>query len=137
MAKSTAKMAKKGVKEVNEVLKEAGMDSIQAQLIKKNIIDPDLQSALIKKADEKLGGRGILGKKVDKLLKKAGVKKLAYKTGDVLKPVVQQGIQKAAEMGSIMAPALAPVLASASSVATDYLDNPSDYQNKSGWKRGL
>ncbi len=108
------------------------MDSIQAQLIKKNIIDPDLQSALIKKADEKLGGRGILGNKVDQLLKKAGVKKLAYTAGDALKPVIQEGIQKASEMGSIMAPALAPALASASSVASDYLDNPSDCLNQDG-----
>jgi hypothetical protein len=47
MAKSTAKMAKKGLKETNEVLKDAGMDSIQSQLIKKHIVDPDLRSALI------------------------------------------------------------------------------------------
>ena len=84
-----------------------------------------------------LGGRGILGKKFDKLLKKGGVKKLAYKVGDALKPVVQQGIETASQVGSVMAPGLAPVLASASSVASDYLDNPSDYQKKSGWKRGL
>jgi hypothetical protein len=137
MAKSGAKMAKKGIKEVNEVLKDAGKDSIQEQLIKKHIIDPDLQSALIKKADEKLGGRGILGKKVDKLLKNAGVKKLAYKAGDALKPVIQEGINTASQMGSIMAPEFAPVISSSSAVANDYLDKPSAYQKKSGWKRGM
>ena len=70
-------------------------------------------------------------------MKKGGVKKLVYKAGDALKPVVQQGIQTAAQMGSIMAPEFAPALNSLSAVANNYLDKPSDFQGKNGWKKAI
>lgn len=73
-------------------------------------------------------GAGIFGKHGDKVLKKAGVKKLAYKVGDVAKPYAKQALQ--ASLAALVAsnPELAPVAVIANSVGDDFLDHPSNYQ---------
>ena len=140
MAKSAAKVAKKGVQESNAVFKDAGMDSIQSQLIQKASakagLNPELQSALIARADEAVG-EGVFGKKFDKHLKKAGIKKIAYKMGDVAKPLVQKAISDVATAVGTYIPGAAPLANMASKVATDYMDEPDKYQTKDGWKEAL
>jgi len=69
-------------------------------------------------------GQGIFGKKFDKLLKKAGIKKIAYKAGDALKPMIKEGID-----AGLMA--LGPEAAIAGAPLKEMLygamDKPSDY----------
>ena len=81
-------------------------------------------------------GEGIFGKKFDRLLKKAGIKKTAYAVGDALKPLAKAGITAgltagATALGAVQ-PELVPFLpagvAGMSGLAYDYLDNPSKYQ---------
>lgn len=103
-------------------------------------LSPEMHMRL-RETQPEIAGQGIFGKKFDKMLKKAGIKKLAYKVGDELKPAVKGLITSGLAAGtaglSAYAPALAPVLAPmagmAGSMASDYLDNPSKYQ-KSGVK---
>ena len=75
-------------------------------------------------------GEGIFGKKFDKLLKKAGIKKIAYKVGDVVKPLVKEGIDTALTTGGMYFGLPPGATAPLSALAGDYLDNPSDYQGK-------
>jgi hypothetical protein len=75
-------------------------------------------------------GEGIFGKKFDKLLKKAGIKKIAYKVGDVVKPLVKETIDKGLEMGGMYFGLPPGATAPLSALAGDYLDNPGDYQGK-------
>ena len=91
----------------------------------------------MKKANPEIAGEGIFGKKFDRLLKKAGIKKTAYAVGDALKPLAKAGITAgltagATALGGIQ-PELIPFLpagvAGMSGLAFDYLDNPSKYQS--------
>jgi len=77
-------------------------------------------------------GEGIFGKKFDKVLKKAGVKKALYKAGDKLKPVAKDVIRTGASALALTNPGLAPLIAPATALATDYLDRPTYYQKKKG-----
>ena len=82
-------------------------------------------------------GEGIFGKKFDRFLEKHHIKDLAYKIGDVIKPYAKGGITAgltagATALGAVqpeLIPFLAPAVAGASSLASDYLDRPSYYQN--------
>lgn len=78
------------------------------------------------------GGAGIFGKRGDALLKKAGIKKFAYKAGTALKPLAMDLIDKGATAASMYAPEFAPVIGLASSAAKQYLDKPSSLQSKKG-----
>jgi hypothetical protein len=80
-------------------------------------------------------GEGIFGKKFDKLLKKAGIKKIAYKVGDVVKPLVKQGIDTALTTGGMYFGLPPGSTAPLSALASDYLDNPDDYQGKRKGKK--
>lgn len=80
-------------------------------------------------------GEGIFGKKFDKLLKKAGIKKIAYKVGDVVKPLVKEGLDTALTMGGMYFGLPPGATAPLSALAGDYLDNPGDYQGKSKGKK--
>jgi len=85
-----------------------------------------------KEAEPEIKGSGIFGKTGDKLLKKAGVKSLAYKVGDIAKPhlkkAIDSGLHALAE--STGHPEFAKPLAHmASHVASDFLDHPSKYHN--------
>jgi hypothetical protein len=91
----------------------------------------------LKESQPEMAGQGIFGKKFDKLLKKAGIKKLAYSIGDQIKPLAKAGITAgltagATSLGAIQ-PELIPFLpggvAGLSGLAYDYLDNPSKYQS--------
>ena len=96
----------------------------------------------MKEANPDIAGQGIFGKKFDKFLKKAGIKKAVYDVGDVLKPYAKGAITAGLATGATalggIAPELIPFLpagvAGLSSMAHDYLDNPSKYQGKSGIK---
>lgn len=85
-------------------------------------------------ANRSVEGSGIFGKKVDKALKKAGVKKFVYKVGTAVKPLAMELIDKGAEAASMFAPELAPAISMAQSTAKQYLDKPSSLQGKKGVK---
>lgn len=94
----------------------------------------------IKLSEEEMVGSGIFGKKFDKVLKKAGVKKLAYKVGDAAKPFVKDALTTAVTGLSASFPVLAPALAVANGMASDYMDEPAKYQGgtiKSQFIKGL
>lgn len=85
---------------------------------------------MIKSRDRRRGsieGEGIFGKKVDEKLKKAGIKKLAYKIGDAAKPLVQSAIDTGIVMASAQVPMLTPAFMSMGGVAKQYLDKPGDF----------
>jgi len=94
------------------------------------------QHAELRKSQPEMAGQGIFGKKFDKLLKKAGIKDIAYKVGDALKPLAKAGISAGLTAGATalggVQPELIPFLpagvAGLSGLAHDYLDNPSKYQ---------
>ena len=80
-------------------------------------------------------GSGIFGKSGDKVLKKMGVKKIAYKVGDIVKPALKAGINTAlgaaATSLSAVQPELAPVAFGgayvAGQTANHFLDKPGDF----------
>ena len=78
-----------------------------------------------------IGGEGIFGKKVDKALKKAGIKKIVYQTGAALKPLAMEAIDAAAVAAT--AYGVPPsVVALAQKETKGYIDNPDKYQTKKG-----
>jgi len=101
------------------------------------------QHLAYKKANPEIAGQGIFGSKFDKMLSKAGVKKLAYKFGDEIKPLAKAGILAGLTSGATALgasnPALIPYLpmgvAGITNVAYDYLDNPDKYHGKSGLRQ--
>lgn len=71
-----------------------------------------------------MSGQGIFGKKFDKALKKAGIKKLAYKAGDAVKPMLKEAIDQGLQaMGPEFAMAGAPV----KDMLFQFLDKPADF----------
>ena len=76
-------------------------------------------------ANKSIEGEGIFGKKADKLMKKHGVKKLAYAVGSAVKPFAQKAITSLGTMADAYAPGLGTL---ASQTANDYLDRPEEYQ---------
>ena len=103
-------------------------------------LSPEQHQAL-REAQPEMAGQGIFGKKFDKMLKKAGIKKEAYKIGDIVKPHLQKAIHAGAAAGTAalgtvapeLVPFVAPLASKVASTASDYLDRPSYYQ-KSGIK---
>lgn len=101
------------------------------------------EHAQLKETQPDMAGEGIFGKKFDRFLKKAGIKKAVYKIGDVLKPIAKKGIDMGLKAGSQAlseyAPELAPVLPEVtdklSGLASDYMDHPGKYQGKGFSKR--
>ena len=85
-------------------------------------------------ANKMIEGSGIFGKKFDKGLKKAGIKKFVYKAASAVKPLAMELIDKGAEAASMFAPELAPAIMMAQSTAKQYLDKPSSLQGKKGLK---
>lgn len=86
-------------------------------------LSPEMLEANRAAAPE-MEGKGIFGKKFDKALKKAGIKKLVYKAGDALKPMVKEGI----EMGmAALGPEMAIAGAPAKEMLFNFLDKPSDF----------
>ena len=95
-------------------------------------------------------GTGIFGKSFDKFLDKHGVKKLAYKVGDIAKPYAKEAIKAGitAGVGALSATDLVasgglgagavPLIGAGgimlSSLADDYLDNPRKYQETTSQK---
>jgi hypothetical protein len=84
-----------------------------------------------------LHGEGIFGKKADKFFKKLGIRDIAYKVGDVLKPVAKVGLDAAitaAAAALVTAqPEFAPFMPAAiivgTNLANDYMDHPGKYQD--------
>ena len=93
------------------------------------------QHAKLQETQPETTGQGIFGKAGDKALKKLGIKKIAYKVGDIVKPHVKTAIKTGLTAGATAlgayAPELIPVLPYAvnatSMLANDYLDNPNKY----------
>lgn len=101
------------------------------------------QHVNLKEANPEIAGEGIFGKKFDRMLHKAGVKKAVYRMAEKFKPLAKAGIVSgltagATALGSVQ-PELIPFLPAGviglSGLATDYIDNPDKYlQGKSGIK---
>jgi hypothetical protein len=93
--------------------------------------------AKLRETQPEIAGEGIFGPKFDRMLKKAGVKTLAYQIGDQLKPMVKAGITGGLTAGATalggMQPELIPFLpagvAGLSGLAFDYIDNPDKYHD--------
>lgn len=105
-------------------------DAIAKAFLKKKGIQIALSPNEIQ-ANRSVEGEGIFGKKFDKALKKAGVKKVAYAVGNVVKPMVQEGIQ-AAKMAAEaygVPPSVAEKLAG---TASQYIEDPKSLQGKKG-----
>lgn len=91
----------------------------------------------LREKDIEMAGEGIFGPKFDRMLKKAGVKTLAYQIGDQLKPMVKAGITGGLTAGATalggVQPELIPFLpagvAGLSGLAFDYIDNPDKYHD--------
>jgi hypothetical protein len=85
-------------------------------------------------------GSGIFGKKADKALKKAGIKKAVYKVGAALKPLADTAI-KSAEAAAISYGVPPSIASKIGDTATQYLADPKSLQGKKGLaelkKRGL
>ena len=85
-------------------------------------------------------GSGIFGKKADKALKKAGIKKAVYKVGSALKPLADEAI-KSAEAAAIAYGVPPSVANKIGDTATQYLADPKSLQGKKGLrelkKRGV
>ena len=87
-------------------------------------------------ASPALEGSGIFGKAGDKVMKKLGVRKIAYKVGDVLKPLAKQalgyGIEALVDALVASQPEFAPfrigAIAVAKNLEEDFLDHPTKYQ---------
>jgi len=80
-------------------------------------------------------GSGIFGSAGDKLLNKVGMRDIAYKVGDYVKPVVKAGIGAALTAGGValgvaqpeLIPGIPFAVAGGTALASDFLDNPSRY----------
>ena len=82
-------------------------------------------------ANATVEGEGIFGKKADKVMKKLGVKKVAYEVGKVVKPLVKEGIETAGMVAE--AYGVPPsVVNKLEATANQYLDNPKSLQGKKG-----
>ena len=75
-------------------------------------------------------GEGIFGRWGDKVMDKLGVKKIAYKVGDIAKPFIKSALSKAAIAipTALGQPELIPAAMIAANVAGKYMDRPSDFQ---------
>lgn len=75
-------------------------------------------------------GEGIFGRWGDKVMKKLGVKDIAYKVGDIAKPFVKDALKKAAVAipMALGQPELVPLGMIAANIGSKYLDKPSDFQ---------
>ena len=107
-------------------------DAIANAFLKKKGVQVALSHSEID-ANRSVEGEGIFGKKFDKKLKKAGIKNVAYAIGNVVKPLVQEGIQTAAMAATAygVPPSVTEKLAA---TANQYLDNPKSLQGKKGLK---
>ena len=114
-------------------------DAIAHAFLKKKGIQISLSPPEID-ANRQVEGEGIFGKKFDKKLKKAGIKKAVYKVGAVLKPLAQEALG-AAEAAAISYGVPPSVASKIGATANQYLDDPKSLQGKKGLKelgkRGL
>jgi hypothetical protein len=113
------------------VVHENQWDAINHAFLKNKGVQIALSPAEIE-ANKSVEGMGIFGKKFDKALKKAGVKKVAYKMGAIVKPLVDEAIDKGAMAATMFAPQLAPAIEAAQATAKQYLDKPQSLQGKKG-----
>lgn len=73
-----------------------------------------------------LSGRGIFGKRFDKSLKKAGIKKIAYQVGDAAKPLVKQAIKQGLDAGVMALDSYAPEMAPFTQIGANALNKQID-----------
>ena len=115
------------------IVEDHQYDAINKAFLKNKGVQIALSPPTIQ-ANQVVEGSGIFGKKADKLMKKAGVKKFVYKTGAVLKPLAEEVISNAATAAMMAAPEAAPAIMLAQSAAEQYLNNPKSLQGKKGAK---
>jgi hypothetical protein len=114
-------------------------DAISKSFLKKKGIQVALSPSEID-ANRVVEGEGIFGKKFDKALDKAGIKKAVYKVGAVLKPLAQEAVG-AAQMAAISYGVPPSIAAKIGDTASQYIEDPKSLQGKKGLKelgkRGL
>ena len=115
------------------VVQDSQWDALNRAFLKNKGVQIALSPAEIE-ANRSVEGEGIFGKKFDKALKKAGVKKVVYKMGAIVKPLVDEAIDKGAMAATMFAPQLAPAIEAAQATAKQYLDKPQSLQGKKGVK---
>jgi hypothetical protein len=112
------------------VVRPDQFDAISKSFLKKKGIQIALSPSEIE-ANRSVEGEGIFGKKADKVMKKLGVKKVAYAVGNVVKPLVKEGISKVA-MAAEMYGVPSSVTDKLEATANQYLDDPKSLQGKKG-----
>jgi len=85
------------------------------------------EEIMMNKEHSQAEGGGIFGKKFDKFLDKHGAKKIAYKVGDLAKPIVKNALRGLSATAIASNPELAPLIAFAEHHGEKFLDKPSDY----------
>lgn len=115
------------------VVRPEQFDAIEKAFLKNKGVQMSLSPEEIE-ANRSVEGSGIFGKKFDKALKKAGIKKAVYQMGSIAKPLVQQALDQGMSVVSQMAPELAPALSKAKMTAEQYLNDPKSLQGKKGIK---
>lgn len=115
------------------VVRPEQFDSIEKAFMKNKGVQMALSPEEIA-ANRSVEGSGIFGKKFDKVLKKAGIKKAVYQMGAIAKPLVQEAMNQGMAAVSQFAPELAPVLSKVKMTADQYLNDPKSLQGKKGVK---
>ena len=123
------------------LMKGEGLDMFlkpvkKAAMMKKFAMGKGVQLALDPEEimeNKSVEGSGIFGKKADKALKKAGIKKAVYKVGAALKPLADEAI-KSAEAAAIAYGVPPSVANKIGDTATQYLADPKSLQGKKGLK---
>jgi hypothetical protein len=88
--------------------------------------------------DEEIHGTGIFGRKFDKALKKAGIRKAVYKTADALKPAFNELADKGIE--ALASNPSTALLAPVAMIGKSYINNPNEFQGngvRSRMNKGL
>lgn len=80
-------------------------------------------------ANREVEGEGIFGKKFDRLLKKAGIKKAAFGAAEALKPAVKQALKEGVKMAP---PKYRAAAEAAATMAEKYMEDPEKYQSAKG-----
>jgi hypothetical protein len=110
----------------------------EIEMNRKASITPEMHQQIAEEMRKETGqlpsiaGQGIFGKKFDKFLAKTGLNKITDPLGEVLKPLAKKGISAVAGMAKNLPvtkfiPGAEKVIGNVEEFATDYLDNPSKY----------
>ena len=111
--------------------KVKGMEGVaprMAEYASRYIEDPHAEQRKIREMMQDQQGEGIFGKKADRAFKKAGIKKILYRAGDAVKPMVQESLSTAgSSLAGVPGFQWAPI---ATSYANRYIEDPDAEQKR-------